>query len=166
LAFPRSRDRARAHAARDPGATISDYQYSPGTLTIHAGETVTWTNAGPSEHSATANDHSFDTGLLKKGSSASHTFTQAGTFTYFCSIHPFMHGTITVLAAAVTTPASPATTPAAPTSSPAAPTLTASGPTLPVTGLDLGATALSGLALAGLGFGIRRRIRASAGQRR
>ena len=70
--------------------------FFPQTVTIHVGDTVTWTNAGPSEHSATAYDHSFNTGLLKKGSSASHTFTQAGTVTYFCSIHPFMHGTVVV----------------------------------------------------------------------
>jgi plastocyanin len=173
LAFPRSHERAKAHSARDPGDTISDYQFSPGTLTVHVGDTVTWTNAGPSEHSATANDHSFDTGLLKKGSSASHTFAQAETITYFCSIHPFMHGTIVVLAAAVSTPTTAAGTPATAvtsptgtTSSPTASTSTASGPTLPVTGLDLGATALSGVALVGVGYGIRRRIRASIGQRR
>jgi plastocyanin len=173
LAFPRRHERAKAHPARDPGDTISDYQFSPGTLTVHVGDTVTWTNAGPSEHSATAYDHSFDTGLLKKGSSASHTFTQAGTVRYFCTVHPFMHGTIVVLAAAVSTPTTTAgtpttavTTPTGATSSPTASTPTASGPTLPVTGLDVGATALSGVALVGVGYGIRRRIRASIGQRR
>jgi plastocyanin len=96
----------RAHAARDPSDTISDYKFTPGSLTIHVGDTVTWTNDGPSAHTATANDHSFDTGILQKAQSGSHTFSQAGTFAYFCTIHPFMHGTIVVLAASTssTTP--------------------------------------------------------------
>jgi hypothetical protein len=38
----------------------------------------------------------FDTGTLQKGQSGSHTFSQAGSFPYVCTIHPFMHGTITV----------------------------------------------------------------------
>jgi plastocyanin len=92
-----------ARAAGDPGVTIADFHFSPGTTTVHVGDAITWTNDGPSPHSATANNGSFDTGVLQKGASASHTFTQAGTFTYFCKVHPFMHGTIVVLAAATTT---------------------------------------------------------------
>ena len=57
------------------------------------GDTVTWSNNGPTGHSATANDGSFDTGILQKGSSGSHTFSQAGTFSYICTPHPFMKGT-------------------------------------------------------------------------
>src|SRR5205823_6038968 len=60
----------KAHAARDPADTISDYKFSPGSLTIHVGDSVTWTNAGPTAHTATADDHSFDTGILHKGQSA------------------------------------------------------------------------------------------------
>ena len=48
----------------------------------------------PDAHSATANDGSFDTGILSKGGSGSHTFTQAGTFSYICTPHPFMKGTV------------------------------------------------------------------------
>ncbi len=86
---------ARA-AAGDPADTISDFKFTPGAITIHVGDTVTWTNNGPSDHTATANDGSFNTGTLKKGQSASHTFTKAGTFAYICAIHPFMKGTIVV----------------------------------------------------------------------
>ena len=91
------RHRHRVHAAGDPGDTISDFQFSPGTLTIHVGDTVTWTNNGPSPHTATASGGSFDTGTLQRGQSASHTFGQAGTFAYICRIHPFMHGTVVVV---------------------------------------------------------------------
>jgi plastocyanin len=86
-----------AHVAGDPGDTISDFKFAPATITIHVGDTITWTNNGPTDHTATAKDGSFDTGTLKKGQSASHTFTSAGTFAYICSLHPFMHGTVVVL---------------------------------------------------------------------
>jgi plastocyanin len=86
---------ARA-AAGDPADTISDFKFTPGSITVHVGDTVTWTNNGPTDHTATANDGSFNTGTLKKGQSASHTFTKTGTFAYICSIHPFMKGTIVV----------------------------------------------------------------------
>jgi plastocyanin len=172
----RSRDvRPQAHSARDPAATISDFKFSPGTLTIHVGDTVTWTNAGPSEHTATARNGSFDTGPLRKGASASHTFTQSGTFAYFCAIHPFMHGTILVEAAsggsqapagsgasttATTTSTSTSTTsaPTAAGTSTGSTTHESNAATLPNTGLDLGLTLLSALALLVVGVGIRRLV--------
>lgn len=187
LAFPATSSRAQAraasrphaHAANDPSDTISDFQFTPGSLTIHVGDTVTWTNNGPSEHTATANNHSFDTGLLKKGQSASHTFSQAGTFAYICTIHPFMHGTIVVLAASTSS-----TTPShATTSSSNSNTSSNSGSsssnnssntggtssdqssstsssTLPVTGLNLIATLFSAGGLIGVGVALRRLSRA------
>ena len=89
-----------AIAAASAAVTISDFKFSPSATTVNVGDTVTWSNSGPTGHSATANDGSFDTGILQKGSSGSHTFSQAGTFSYFCKPHPFMKGTITVVAAA------------------------------------------------------------------
>ncbi len=100
-----------AHPAGDPGVTIADFHFSPASTTIHAGDTITWTNNGPSSHTATASNGSFNTGILKKGQSASHTFSQPGTYAYVCQIHPFMHGTIVVLAS--TTSTTSATTPTA-----------------------------------------------------
>jgi plastocyanin len=157
--------RPRAHAAADPGVTIADFHFTASSVTIHVGDTITWTNDGPSSHTATANNASFNTGVLKKGASASHTFTQPGTYTYFCQIHPFMHGTVVVLAAASSSPA--ASQPAAPasgsssspaTSSPTATVAQSSGPTLPLTGFNVAAGALCGLLLVGLGLTLRRRI--------
>ena len=86
----------RAHAAGDPSSTILDYSFSPATITVHVGDTITWTNQGKQPHTATASDGSFDTGTLHTGQSGSHVFTKAGTFSYICSIHPFMHGTVVV----------------------------------------------------------------------
>lgn len=142
-----------ARAARDPSVTIADFQFSPGTITVHVGDTVTWANNGPSSHTATASDGSFNTGVLQRGASASHTFTQAGSFSYFCQIHHFMHGTIVVLAAATT----PAKTSQTTTTSATTPTTAGSSTaTLPKTGLNLAGALAVGFGLAALGLGLRR----------
>jgi LPXTG-motif cell wall-anchored protein len=89
----------KAIAAASGGVTIADFSFSPASLTINQGDTVTWVNNGPTPHSATANNGSFNTGILKAGQSASHTFAQAGTYSYFCQPHPYMKATIVVQAA-------------------------------------------------------------------
>lgn len=146
---PRSHPRgALAFRAADPGATISDFKFAPATITVHAGESVTWINHGPSTHTATARDGSFDSGPLKPAASSSHTFTRPGTYQYFCTIHPFMHGTVVVLASAAAAPPPPSkhsTTTTGPSSAQATPAHStsktnaraSSRPTLALTGLDL-----------------------------
>jgi LPXTG-motif cell wall-anchored protein len=64
------------------------------------GESVTWRNSGPSSHTATATGGSFDTGLLGRGESSTVTFDEAGTFSYICTPHPSMKGTVRVVAQA------------------------------------------------------------------
>lgn len=145
----------KAHAAADPGASIVDYSFSPPSITIHVGDTITWTNVGKAPHSATADNHSFDTGVLQHGQSGSHTFTTPGTYTYFCIVHPYMKGTIVVLANA---PATTSTTPASTTPTPTTTPSTSSAPGLPNTGLDLLAVVGFGAGLAGLGLALRRRL--------
>ncbi|HEY6398920.1 MAG TPA: cupredoxin family copper-binding protein [Solirubrobacteraceae bacterium] len=137
---------------------MSDFRFSPASLTVHVGDTVTWTNAGPAQHTATASDHSFDTGILARGASASHTFSTAGTFAYICTIHQFMRGTVVVLAATTTsTPSTTPTTTPGTTTPTTTPTSSAGG--LPNTGLDLAATVLIGLLLGGVGLLLRRPAR-------
>jgi LPXTG-motif cell wall-anchored protein len=167
----------KAHTASDPADTISDFKFTPGTLTVHVGDTVTWTNDGPTDHTATADDGSFNTGTLKKGQSASHTFTKTGTFAYICAIHPFMKGKVVVEASAASTTTPGTTTPthdgrgngagtsgSTSTASGSSSTVdtssgtAASGPILPQTGLDLIASVLLGLTLLGAGLGLRRRV--------
>jgi plastocyanin len=155
----------RAHAASDPAVAIADFQFTPSTITAHVGDTITWTNNGPSAHTATASDGSFDTGLLQKGATGSHTFTQAGTFTYSCRIHPFMHGTVIVLPAATAPAASPhpsagETRPSsAPTTAPTRTVPSASSATWPATGMNVAAGAVLGFLLVGLGLTLRRDTR-------
>jgi plastocyanin len=162
--------RLRARAARDPAVTIADFSFSPATTTVHVGDTVSWSNDGPSSHTATAQDGSFNTGVLQKGAGASHTFGRPGTFSYFCQIHPFMHGTIVVVAAATNRPP-PAVPSKGPVSSastgtsnqPSAqappPAPSAAGATLPVTGADLVSELLAGLGILGGGAVLRRVVR-------
>ncbi len=64
-----------------------DFAFEPAELEIAAGTTVTWTNVGRQPHTATAEDGSFDTGVLSTGKSASHTFTEPGTYPYVCTLH-------------------------------------------------------------------------------
>ena len=164
---PGRRSRAAHVAGEDPSDTISDFKFTPATITIHAGDTITWTNVGPTEHTATASNGSFNTGILKKGQSGSHTFTQPGTYAYICTIHPFMHGTIVVLASSTTTTTTSTTpttttTPASTTSSTGSTTPSttdSSGSTLPMTGFDLDATWIAGVALIGAAILIRRKLR-------
>jgi plastocyanin len=147
-----------ALAAASTGVTISDFKFSPAGVTVNVGDTVTWSNAGPTGHSATANDGSFDTGILQKGSSGSHTFSQAGTFSYFCKPHPFMKGTITVVAAAADNGGN--TTSGGDTSSgdtSGTGSQAADGSGLPSTGVDVGGIAVLGLMTLVLGVYLRRR---------
>ena len=79
---------------------IADFAFSPATLTITAGDTVTWTNEDQIEHTATSTTGAFDSGLLGQGESYSFTFTTPGTYDYLCTPHPSMTGQIVVQAAA------------------------------------------------------------------
>ena len=87
--------------------TISDFAFSPATVTITAGDTVTWTNADPVVHTATSTTGAFDSGDIAQGESFSVTFTTPGTYDYFCTPHPTMTGQIVVQAAAPAATAAP-----------------------------------------------------------
>jgi amicyanin len=96
----------------DHAVEIVDFAFSPATLTITAGDTVTWTNGDPIVHTATSTTGAWDSGDLEQGASYSFTFTEPGTYDYLCTPHPSMTGRIVVVAAASTpaptVPASPA----------------------------------------------------------
>jgi LPXTG-motif cell wall-anchored protein len=162
--------RPKAHDASPGSVTIKDFSYGPAAVTVTAGDSVTWTNNGPTKHSATAKNGSFDTGLLAKGKGASHTFTQAGDVAYVCSIHPFMHGTVHVAAASSgggsktgsgssgssTSSGSGSSNGSAAAPSSSGSSSTGSGSALPRTGSDAGALALLGALMLGFGVAMRR----------
>ena len=99
-----AKDEPTAKVAASASVTISDFKFTPSTVTVNEGDTVTWTNDGPTVHTATAEDGSFDTGILRKGESGSATFTQAGTINYICQPHPNMKGKVVVQAASAGAP--------------------------------------------------------------
>jgi plastocyanin len=85
-----------------PGAgkaevTIDNFSFLPKEITVVAGTTVVWTNHDDVPHVvASADDQFKKSAALDTDESFSHTFTTAGNFTYFCSIHPHMTGKIIV----------------------------------------------------------------------
>ena len=91
------------------GVAIRDFAFSPRTIEIRVGDTVRWTNRDSVEHTATARNGSFDTGLLSDGASSSVRFTTAGTYRYVCTPHPDMTGTVVVRAAGTIVPPNTAT---------------------------------------------------------
>lgn len=89
-----------AQASASASVSVGDNFYSPESVSIAVGDSVTWRNAGQAPHSATAADGSFDTGVFNAGQSRSQTFTQPGTFSYYCTVHGrAQSGTVRVLSA-------------------------------------------------------------------
>jgi plastocyanin len=78
--------------------SIDNFTFSPQTLVIAPGTTVTWVNHDDVPHTATsaAKPRAFDSGALDTDQKFSHEFTTAGVFPYFCAVHPHMTGQITV----------------------------------------------------------------------
>jgi plastocyanin len=71
-------------------------RFAPEVLRVRLGDTVVWVNDDPFPHTATADDRSFDSGIVASGDSWSLTATRAGTFPYVCALHPTMTGTLIV----------------------------------------------------------------------
>jgi plastocyanin len=84
-------------ASKSEKVDIVEFTYQPDPVVVQAGGKVIWQNQDTAPHTATADDGSFDTGTIEKGKIGSETFKDAGTFTYFCEIHPTMHGTVEVV---------------------------------------------------------------------
>jgi plastocyanin len=76
---------------------IADFAFAPAQIEIGTGTEVTWRNVDPTSHTATSRDGSFDSGTLDPGSEFSTTFDRAGTFKFFCQIHPRMQGVVRVV---------------------------------------------------------------------
>jgi plastocyanin len=78
--------------------TIQSFAFSPASITVKKGATVTWTNQDSAAHTVIETDSQTGPNSpdLSKGKSYSFTFDSAGTYHYHCSIHPSMTGTVTV----------------------------------------------------------------------
>ena len=178
---------SRAGAAGDPAVTISAncggqaFCFTPSTLTINDGDTVTWSNASGADHivsrcdpgycdgtgGGSGTDAAFTSGDVPMAATFSHTFHGTGAYNYFCPIHGYavMHGVIVVNAApppptattvAPSTTAQSGSTASIPGSTPesaaATTAIAARGPQLAHTGSTTGGTFAVGIAALVLGL--------------
>jgi plastocyanin len=148
-----------ARKSASASVTMGDLFFSPASVTVAVGDTVTWHNTGQAPHNATADDGSFKTPTINNGGSASHTFSQAGTFSYICTIHPQMKGTVRVLASnsggdsgGGGASSSSGGSSSSESSAVASPGAAGDANTLPMTGMAVGGLALVGLGLIALGL--------------
>jgi len=92
---------SRVTASDQPSAAnvavkIDNFVFGPQTITVLVGTTVTWTNSDDIPHTAVSTDGVFKSKVMDTDEKFSYTFTKAGTYSYFCSVHPKMTGQIVV----------------------------------------------------------------------
>jgi plastocyanin len=89
--------RAKSEAAASPmEIRVDNFTFGPDTLTVPVNSTVTWVNKDDVPHVITSNDGLFKSKALDTDDKYSYTFSKAGTYAYYCSIHPKMVGKIVV----------------------------------------------------------------------
>ena len=88
-----------AAAANSVAVRIDNFNFTPPTLVVAPGTTVTWTNADDSPHTVREKDGNFKSAALDTDDTFSQTFTALGEYEYFCSIHPYMTAKIVVKSA-------------------------------------------------------------------
>jgi plastocyanin len=75
---------------------IDNFSFKPAVLNVKAGTKVTWVNHDDEPHTATDDDKRFNSKTLDTNDVFSFTFTEPGTYNYFCALHPKMRGQIVV----------------------------------------------------------------------
>lgn len=86
----------RAQNASTAEVRIDNFVYGPADLSVATGTTVTWTNQDDLPHTVTSNDKIFTSKALDTDQKFSYTFTKAGTYPYYCTIHPKMTAKVVV----------------------------------------------------------------------
>jgi plastocyanin len=86
----------RVSAATSTAVDIKDFKFSPASLTVPVGTTGTWTNHDEETHTITSTTGAFSSAGLSDGDTFARTFTQPGTYQYFCSLHPHMRAAVIV----------------------------------------------------------------------
>jgi plastocyanin len=76
--------------------TIMNFAFSPANVVVSPGTKLVWTNKDGDPHTVTNTKHIWASDALDTGDTFARVFGKTGTFTYYCAIHPFMHGTVTV----------------------------------------------------------------------
>jgi plastocyanin len=87
---------AKPQQASTAEVKIDNFSFGPATLTVTPGTTVTWVNHDDIPHTVVSTDSVFKSKVLDTDEKFSFTFSKAGTYPYFCSIHPKMTATVVV----------------------------------------------------------------------
>ncbi len=119
-----------------PTVRLVNFGYQPTTITVYGGEVVEWVHSTTSaEHSTTSTQGFWDSGRLGPGQTFSFQFDTPGIYNYYCTVHPLMTGSISVLNATVTPTSTrtrtPTSTPTSPDASTQTPTLTSTATSTP-----------------------------------
>jgi plastocyanin len=85
-------------SAADTEVTIKSFAFAPRDITIPVGTKVTWKNGDEEVHSVISETKLFRSAGMDTGGAFSHQFDAVGSYTYRCGLHPYMKGTITVVA--------------------------------------------------------------------
>ena len=83
-------------SAADVAVKIDNFVFGPQAITVPVGTTVTWTNSDHIPHTAVSTDGVFKSKVMDTDEKFSYTFTKAGTYPYYCSVHPKMTGQVLV----------------------------------------------------------------------
>jgi plastocyanin len=89
-------DGGQVAAADGTRVVVDNFSFSPATATVPVGTTVTWTNHDDIPHNVVSTEQKFKSRVLDSNEMFSHRFDVAGTYKYYCSIHPRMTGQIVV----------------------------------------------------------------------
>ncbi len=95
-ATPASAPQPTGGVVAGPQVAIDNFTFTPRAMTVAPGTTVTWINRDDIPHTVTAQDHAFSAAALDTGDHFSHRFAAAGSYTYYCTIHPKMTAAIIV----------------------------------------------------------------------
>jgi amicyanin len=94
--MPSSAAPATAAPVAADSVTIHNFAFGPQVVTVKAGTTVHWTNNDTEAHTVTSDTGAFNSPVLQPGAGYSFTFTKPGTYSYHCTIHPFMTAKVVV----------------------------------------------------------------------
>ena len=87
---------AKAPQSTSAEVKVDNFSFGPASLTVAVGTTVTWTNRDDIPHTVVSTDKVFKSKVLDTDEKFSFTFDKAGTYPYFCSVHPKMTGSVVV----------------------------------------------------------------------
>ena len=93
---PNAAAKAQQPAAATAEVKIDNFSFGPQTLTVSVGTTVVWTNRDDIPHTVVSTDRVFKSKVRDTDEKFAYTFTKAGTYPYFCSVHPKMTGKVVV----------------------------------------------------------------------